>query len=149
MDQQERMSSNKAPLFKGNDYAFWSVRMKSYIMALGWDVWKTIESGYTSPSTPPNDTTTKKLCNENSRAINAILGGLTNPIFVKVMHCKSAKEIWETLKVIYEGDIKVKEAKLQTYRTQFENLKMKGEENIVEYIQRVDEVVNSIRALGK
>jgi hypothetical protein len=46
------------------------------------------------------------------------------------------------LEVVYEGDSKVREAKLQTYRTQFENLKMKEEENIVEYLHRVDEVVN-------
>jgi hypothetical protein len=52
-------------------------------------------------------------------------------------------------KFIYEGDSKVKKAKLQTYITQFENLKMKEEENIEEYLQRVDEVVNSIRALGE
>jgi hypothetical protein len=65
------------------------------------------------------------------------------------MHCKSTKEIWDKLKVIYEGDSKVKQAKLQTYRTQFENLKMKEEENIAEYLQRVDEVTNSIRVLGE
>jgi hypothetical protein len=53
------------------------------------------------------------------------------------------------LEVVYEGDDKVKEAKLQTYRTQFENLKMKEEENIVEYFHRVDEVVNAIRAAGE
>jgi hypothetical protein len=62
------------------------------------------------------------------------------------MHCKSTKEIWDRLEVVYEGDSKVKEVKLQTYRTQFENLKMKEEENIVEYLHRVNEVVNSIRA---
>jgi hypothetical protein len=53
------------------------------------------------------------------------------------------------LEVIYEGDDKVKEAKLQTYRTQFENLKIKEEENSVEYFHRVDEVVKSIRAAGE
>jgi hypothetical protein len=84
----------------------------------------------------------KKLCNDNARAANVILGGLANPIFVKLMHCKSSKEIWDKLKVIYEGNSKVKHAKLQTYITQFENLKMKEEENIAEYLQRVDEVVN-------
>jgi hypothetical protein len=52
------------------------------------------------------------------------------------------------LEVVYEGDIKFREAKLQTYRIQFENLRMK-EENIVEYLHRVDEVVNSIRAAGE
>jgi hypothetical protein len=53
------------------------------------------------------------------------------------------------LEVVYKGDNKVREAKLQTYRTQFENMKMKEEENIVEYFHRVDEVVNSIRATGE
>ena len=50
----------------------------------------------------------KKLCNDNSRVVNAILGGLANPIFVKVMHYKSTKEIWDKLKIIYEEDGKVK-----------------------------------------
>ena len=61
MDQQEGMSSNKALMFKGNDYALWSVRMKSYLMPLGCDVWQAVESGYTAPSTPPTDTAAKKL----------------------------------------------------------------------------------------
>jgi len=147
MDQKEGISSNKSPMIKGNDYALWSVRMKNYLMALGCDVWQVVESGYTTPSTPPTNTNTKKLYNDNSRVVNAILGGLTNPIFVKVMYCKSTKYIWDKLKVIYEGDNKVKEAKLQTYKTQFENLKMKEEENIAKYLQRVDEIINSIRAL--
>jgi hypothetical protein len=53
------------------------------------------------------------------------------------------------LEAVYEGDEKVKEAKLHTNRAQFENLKMKEEENIVEYFHRVDEVVNSIRVAGE
>jgi hypothetical protein len=65
------------------------------------------------------------------------------------VHSKSAKEIWDKLEVVYEGDNKVKEAKLQTYRTLFEILKMKEEENIVEYFHRVDELVNSIKVVGK
>jgi hypothetical protein len=56
MDQQEGMSSTRAPLFKGNDYALWSVRMKGYIMSLGCDIWKSVEDGYTAPATPPTDT---------------------------------------------------------------------------------------------
>jgi hypothetical protein len=149
MDQQEGMSSNRASLFKENDYAFWSIRMKSYLMALGCDVWLFIEDGYTAPSTPATDIAAMNLYNDNSRVFNAILGGLENRIFVKVMQCKLTKEIWDKLKIIYEGDGKVKQAKLQTLRAQFENLKMKEDKNITEYLQRVDEVVNSIRALGE
>ena len=49
------------------------------------------------------------------------------------MHCETTKEIWDKLRNIYEGDDKIKGAKLQTYRVQFENLKMKEKENIAAY----------------
>lgn len=81
--------------------------------------------------------------------MNGILSGLVESVFVKVMRCESAEEIWDKLKNIYEGDEKVKEAKLQTYRGQFEYLKMKEEENIATYLLRVDEIVNIIRGLGE
>ena len=91
MDRQEGMSSTIAPLFKWNDYALWSVMMKGYIISLGCDIWQSVEDGYTAPATTPTDTIGKKRCNDNARAFNVILGGLANIIFLKVMHCKSAK----------------------------------------------------------
>jgi hypothetical protein len=75
-----------------------------------------------------------KLSQNNSKSKNALLNGLSETIFTKVAHCKSAKEIWDKLQNIYEGDSKVKEAKIQTYRGQFEQLKMKEDENIAAYI---------------
>jgi hypothetical protein len=91
MDQQEGISSNREPLFKGDDYAFWSIRMEIYLTALGCDVWLSVVNVYTAPTTAPSDVAAKKLYNDNSRVLNAILGGLANLIFVKVMHCKSTK----------------------------------------------------------
>jgi hypothetical protein len=85
-------------------------------MDLGCDVQKYVENGYTTPSTPPTNIVTKNLCNDNSRVVNAILGGLANPIFVKVMHYKSTRGIWDKLKIIYEGYGKFKKTKLQTQR---------------------------------
>jgi hypothetical protein len=149
MDQQEGMSSNRAPLFKGNDYAFWSIRMRSYLMALGCDVWLSVINGYTVPTTAPSDTTAKKLCNDNSRVVNAILGGLANNVFVKVMHCKSTKEIWDKLKSSMKEMEKSSKKNSNIQRDSLKVLKMKEEENIAEYLQRVDEIVNSIRALGE
>jgi hypothetical protein len=93
MDQQEGMSSNKAPLFKGDDYALCKIRMKIYLLALGFDDCKSIENGYTTPATPPTNTAGKNIYNDNSGEVNAILGGLTYPIFVKLMHCKLSKDI--------------------------------------------------------
>jgi hypothetical protein len=46
------------------------------------------------------------------------------------MHLGTAKEMWDKLISNYEGNEKVKDAKLQTYRIQFEQLKMKEDETV-------------------
>ena len=59
------------------------------------------------------------------------------------------QQAWDKLKLIYEGESKDKESKLQTYRSQFESLNMKEEQSIGEYLLCVDEFVNAIRGLGR
>ena len=44
--------------------------------------------------------------------------------------------------------MKVKRAKIQDFKTQFESLKMKEEENISECFERIEEIVNAIQGLG-
>jgi hypothetical protein len=123
--------------------------MRTYIQAQGFQVWKSIVDGYTTPTVPPTNDKAVKLGENNSKATNALLNGLSDTVFTKVAHCKSAKEIWDKLQNIYEGDTKVKETKLQTYRGQFEQLKMKEDEDIATYFLRVDETVNAIIGLGE
>jgi uncharacterized lipoprotein YehR (DUF1307 family) len=65
------------------------------------------------------------------------------------MHCGSAKDIWDKLQNVYEGDAKFKGAKIQTYRGKFEQLKMKEDEDIATYFLQVDEIVNTIKGLGE
>ncbi|KAH9299833.1 hypothetical protein KI387_031515, partial [Taxus chinensis] len=65
-----------------------------------------VDSGYTVPTTPPTNQTGKRVVENNSKAMNAILCGLAEAEFVKVMQCDTAKEMWDKLKTIYEGDNK-------------------------------------------
>ena len=76
------------------------------------------------------------------------MSGLTNSVFVKVTQCKTTKHACEKIKCVYEGVSKVKKSKLHTYKGQFEILKMKEEENIREYLLRVDEYSNAMIGLG-
>jgi hypothetical protein len=77
------------------------------------------------------------------------MNGLCDLVYVKFVHCSSDKEIWEKPQNIYEGDEKVKEIKLQTYIGQFEQLKMKGDENITAYFLRDEETVNENHRIGR
>jgi hypothetical protein len=65
------------------------------------------------------------------------------------MHLGTTKEMWDKLINSYEGNEKVKDAKLQTYRIQFEQLKMKEDETIGKYFLRIEELVNAMKALGE
>jgi hypothetical protein len=123
--------------------------MKTYIQTQGFQVWKSIVDGYTTPIVPPKNDKVVKLSENNFKATNALLNSLSDMIFTKVAHCKSAKDIWDKLRNIYEGDTKVKETKLQTYRGQFKQLKMKEYEYTTTYFLRVDETMNAIVGLGE
>jgi hypothetical protein len=81
--------------------------------------------------------------------MNAILEGLSKLEFTKVMHCKSAKNMWDKLENTYEGDDKVKQEKPQIHRSQFEILKMDEKENIATYLLHVDGIVKINRGLDE
>ena len=67
---------------------------------------------YSASTNIPTDVVGKKLYESNSKTMYAILGGLSGLEFVKFIHCESAKELWDKLKNVYEGDTKVKNARL-------------------------------------
>jgi hypothetical protein len=57
---------------------------------------------------PGSDRYGKKLSENKSKDKGTILSSLVDLVFVKVMHCDSAKDICDNLQNIYEGDVKVK-----------------------------------------
>jgi hypothetical protein len=117
-------------------------------MDLGADVWDVVETGYVKPVVLVNKDD-KLEFSFNAKAMNAILSGLVEEEFVKVMHLENTKDMWDKLISSYEGNEKVKDAKLQTYRVQFEQLQMKEDETIGKYFPRVEELVNAMKALGE
>ena len=141
-------STNKSPLFDGTNFAFWKVRMRTYLMYLGADVWEVVETGYMKPIVLASKDD-KLEFSFNAKAMNAILSGLLEDEFVKVMHFESAKEMWDKLISSYEENEKVKDAKLQTYKLKFEQLKMNEDETVSKYLLIVEELVHAMKGLGE
>jgi hypothetical protein len=122
--------------------------MRTYLMALGADVWDVVETGYIKPVVL--DSKDDKLeFRFNAKGMNAILNGLAESKFVKVMHLQTTKEMWDRLISSYEGNEKVKDAKLQTFWLKFEKLKMNENETVSKYFLRVEELVNAMKGLGE
>ena len=75
MASKEGCSTNKAPFFTGENYAFWKIRMREYIMSLGIEVWVAVEFGY-APKAIDIEKQTKQDFVANAKAMNSILNGL-------------------------------------------------------------------------
>jgi hypothetical protein len=148
MTSHEGTSASKPPLFDGTNFAFWKIRMRTYLMDLGADVWDVVETRYTNPVVLASKDDKLEFI-FNAKGMNAILNGIAKAEFLKVMHLGTAKEMWDKLINNYEGNEKVKDAKLQTYRLKFEQLKMNEYETISKYFLRVEELVNSMKGLGE
>ena len=89
MDNQEWLAGNKPPLFTRNNYTFWSVRMRWHLMSLGFKICSFVEKGYKIPNNLPTDR--DELYGDES---NAILKGILDSVFVKLMKCKTIKHAW-------------------------------------------------------
>ena len=124
MSNQESGGSIRPPIFDGGNFVYWKVRTTTYVQSLGTNVWEIVEGGYTFPATIPTDMAGKKKYETNAKAVNTLLGILSQSEFVKVMYLKCAKEISAKIVLSYERDSQVKCAKLQTLRIQYETLKM-------------------------
>jgi hypothetical protein len=122
--------------------------MRTYIMALGADVCDVVDIGYVKPVALANKDDKLEFI-FNSKATNVILSGLAEEEFVKFMHLEIVRQMWDKLIISYEGNEKVKDARLQTYKVNFEQLKMKEDETIGKYFLRVEELVNEMKALGE
>lgn len=126
-------TKNGVPLFDGENYALWNGRMHVYRLAKGYDIWETIKQGYDAKASPPTNEKGWKFVEYDAKSKNSIMSGLTQSVYVKVLGCEITKELWGKLQNIYEGDSKVKEAKIQIFKAYFEQLKMKEHKNIATF----------------
>jgi hypothetical protein len=74
--ERNNMYKNGIPQFDEHKYAFCSIRMKTYIYAHRFEIWKSIVDGYIAPTVPPTNDKAMKLGQNNSKAKNALLNGI-------------------------------------------------------------------------
>ena len=156
----EGKSIVRPPMFNGNDYAYWKVRIGIYLSFVDYDVWDIIETGYKYPTITIGDTEIPKpkdrwdandnrLKTINAKAMNALICALDKNEFNRISHCTTAQEILHTLEVTHEGTSQVKESRLALFSNEYENFVMDKGESIKDMFGRFSTLVYNARALGK
>ena len=117
--------------------------MRNFLCAIDESIWDSVENGYVKPTTTKFewDKAALALANANSKAINAILCGVSSDAFHRISHVETAKEAWMILEITYEGTKKVKDIKLQMLTTRFEKLKMGDDEAFDSFYGKLNEIV--------
>lgn len=123
-------SPTPIPIFKGEGYDYWSIRMKTILRSR--DLWDLVQDGVNEKET--DAAKLKNSLKRDAHAMAIIQQAVHDQLFSRIAAASTAKESWEILKMEYEGDSQVKAVKLQWLRREFENLSMKEGEPIGDYL---------------
>src|SRR5256886_10717993 len=147
----EGQSTQRPPLFDGNNYNYWKCRMRIYLQSFNLEIWQIVESAYTPPTTPVGQWTNeeKKSMQTNAKAMNALFCALERNEFNRVSNCTTAHQIWHILEVTHEGTTRVKESKISVLVHKFELFSMNDGESIKDMYTRFTDITNSLIGLGK
>ena len=85
----------------------------------------------------------------NFSAMNILQCAIHPMEFSRISTCRSAKEMWDKLELIYEGTSEVKETKANLLITEYEMFKMKDDESISDMFTRLMQLINHLKTLGK
>jgi len=90
----------------------------------------------------------KDLKKKDCKALFLIQRSLDEANFERISKSVSSKEAWDILSKNHEGDDKVKLIMLQSLRRKFELMQMEDEQKIVEYVSKLINIVNQMKACG-
>jgi hypothetical protein len=107
----------KPSVFYGEEYCMWSDKMRRHLTSLHASIWDIVEFGAQVPSVGDegyDSDEVAKIQHFDSQATTILLASLCLEEYNKVQGLKSAKEIWDVLKITHEGDEVTKITKRET-----------------------------------
>ncbi|XP_048139602.1 uncharacterized protein LOC125316165 [Rhodamnia argentea] len=151
MEAGSSVFSVAPPVFDGENYQAWAVRVQAYLE--GCDFWEAVEQDYEVAPLPDNPTINqikfhKERTTRKAKAKSCLYAFVSLAIFSEIMAFESAKAIWDFLKVEYQGDERIRSMKGLNLITEFERLRMKESGTIKEYSDKLISIANQARVLG-
>lgn len=102
------------------------------------DLWEVVD--------PDNTDEVEIKKNKIARAM--IYQSLPENIMGQVAKTKSAREIWEALRIRFLGVERAQQAKLQTLKREFDKLRMGPKDSVDDFASKLSEIINKFSSLG-
>jgi hypothetical protein len=137
----------KPPHFDGEDYSFWSHKMRSHLFSLHPSIWEIVENGMHFDSTD-NPVIINEQIHKKAQATTVLLASLCRDEYNQVSGLDNAKQIWDTLKISHEGNDATMITKMELVEGELGRFAMiRGEEPSQAY-NRLKTLINKIRSYG-
>ncbi|XP_057252230.1 uncharacterized protein LOC130592092 [Beta vulgaris subsp. vulgaris] len=161
MTTQEMTSGpggSRLPKFNGTNYPWWKNCMRNLIIGTDYECWMIIRNGprkvaKNSDGTEKKETeyttTDLKTFEKNAKAMSLLQQGIADNEVSRILACYTAKEIWETLELAYEGTSEVRRSKVDMLMSKYETFNMNRDENIRDMFTRFMTIINELKSLGK
>ena len=112
------------PKFDGLNFPIWKVKMTVFLQSLGSQDAKAVTKPFSVPVSGEDtwsNIATKEF-NANVKAHYILLQALNDDDIARVIHYKSAYEIWSHLVITHEGTSQVKRGKIDLLRSQYKKI---------------------------
>ncbi|GJX59588.1 zinc finger, CCHC-type containing protein [Tanacetum coccineum] len=127
----------QCPKLKNTNYTVWAIQIKVILEAHG--LWEAIEH---EENTQIDD--------KKDKATTAFLyQALTEDVILQVAGCKTARELWESLKKRHVGEERVQQARLQSLMIGFNTLQMKDDDTVDAFTAKLNSYATKAKELGK
>ncbi|GJX82491.1 zf-CCHC domain-containing protein [Tanacetum coccineum] len=149
-------------LFKSDSFIYWKNRFETYVKSKDLDLWHVITNGdfqpiVQNPKTKldeviPFDKQTddlKKRLAKNNEAKMVIYNALPRKEYERIFMCNTTKEIWKTLLITHQGNIQVKDNKIDLLVQQYERFVISKDESIDSAFARFNTIITSLKALDE
>ena len=114
------------PVFSGENFEIWSVKMKSYLEASG--LWDVVMSEIQLLQEDPTIAQIRNYNNEAMRrtkiktCIHCVVSDI---VFTRIMACEIGKEAWDTLHEAFQENERTRQMQVLNLRREFEMLRMR------------------------
>ncbi|KAD4177952.1 hypothetical protein E3N88_26543 [Mikania micrantha] len=126
----------QCPILTSSNYTTWAIKMEAVLDAQG--LWESIE--------PTTGVVVDEKKSKTARAF--LFQAIPEEILLQVAKKKTAKEVWDSLKVRFIGAERVQKARLHTLKSEFESLRMKDGETIDEYAGKLSGMISKYNSVG-
>src|ERR1044072_6835349 len=156
-ENKDNHYSAKPPIFDGEKFDYWKDRIESFFLGYDIDIWDLVIEGYEQPTdaegkiVPRSQMTDdqKKTFKDHHKARTILFNAISYAEYEKITNKETAKSIFDSLQMTYEGNTQVKETKALALILKFEAFRMEEDESVETMFSRFPILVAGLRVLDK